>query len=85
MRTMYRADSLRGEITKIYANRETPKYVMYEFKRERRHSYHCSFFDTWQEAHVWLLAKAMGDVESTRKHLEYRQGEYDKIKGMKEN
>jgi hypothetical protein len=50
-----------------------------EARKTANHSYH----DTWEEAHLYLLARVERDLESARLRLQRIQGYYGTIKGMK--
>jgi hypothetical protein len=48
----------------------------------KRASWH-NYFDTWEEAHAFLMDKAQREVDSLRRQLELAKGKLGNIKGMK--
>jgi len=97
-KTMYKANYHFKEIGAVTVVNETARFVDYEISgpsvisgrsgihiaREARNTDRSAFRDTWQEAHAWLLAKAKTDLGEARRQLDYAQGKYGNIKGMKE-
>jgi hypothetical protein len=51
--------------------------------RENKISNYHRFFDTWEEAHDYLVKRAEKAVENCRMTLERLKGECGRIKGMK--
>lgn len=59
---------------------------MYRFQKPHRESIRSSYrsyHKTWADAHAELLAQAERELAGSRRRLEYAQGEYGRIKGMK--
>lgn len=84
---MYRARW--DEIEEIEVLRETDKQVVLlanDFGkecRENKQSEWQNWFNTWEQAHQFILTKADEDVKSLRLQLEQANGKYGQIKGMK--
>jgi hypothetical protein len=65
---------------------QTRSGKMYRFSKPQRESMissYRSYHKTWAEAHQALLARAEAEVASARRHLEWLNGDYGRIKGMK--
>lgn len=71
---------LRAEITTVDIERETSESVWINGRRRQKKSY---FFDTWDEAHSYLVDMADAKLSSARRQLEHAQGLHGNIKGMK--
>ncbi|WP_417790322.1 hypothetical protein [Terasakiella pusilla] len=67
----YRASLLEKStnITKVECQRETAKCVYINGFRETKIGYYWGFFDTWEEAHSYLLGLAKEAVAEKSKKL----------------
>ena len=89
----YRATwSLGGDVIReVEVLRETPKFVVLEYdawgkKKESRYAKrgrYDNFFDTWEEAHQFLLDRATIKVEAFRLKLLRAQENLKRIEAMK--
>ncbi len=52
-------------------------------RSENKRSTDQNWFDTWEDAHAFLVEKAQQKVENLRLQLERAKGELGQIKGMK--
>jgi hypothetical protein len=52
-------------------------------RREAKRSEHYNWFDTWGEAHAFLIERAEAEVQTLRNKLEQAKGRLGNIKGMK--
>ena len=52
-------------------------------KRQKKHSSWRSYFDSWEEAHGYILERAERKVNSIKLRLNSAQGELGNIKGLK--
>ena len=86
MKTKYLAsegwNSPRVETVQVES--ETSSTVTIKGKRRKKETQYESYFDTWQEAHEWLLRGAEGRLTSARRSLEMAQGFHGNVKGMKQ-
>jgi hypothetical protein len=89
---MFRTSDWGAErIKRVKVIKATAKTVVFEDdwmgktiqQTERRETVNHGIFDTWQEAHAWLLARAENSLNDARRRLEQAQGLYGNIKGMK--
>lgn len=88
----YRASSSWGRgIEAFEVVKETEKQIVYvsdwcgkrtENRVAKASSYNM-WFDTWEEAHAYLVEKANNNVERLRLQLERAKGEAGQIRGMK--
>ena len=76
-----------GEITRVECIKVTACYAWPADDRwnnkEAIRSDRCSYYETWEEAHQALIAKAEINLYACRRRLEESQGDYGRIKGMK--
>ena len=73
---------LGGTIKQVEIERETASNLWVNgCRRAKKSSYDC-FFDTWEEAHAYLLDLAEMKLESARRGLENAQGMYGNVKGL---
>jgi hypothetical protein len=81
-------------IERIEVTRETEKCVWIrvfgwedesrEEKRLKVNSWR-PVFDTWEQAHNWIITKAIEKIEDAQRQLMYAEADYEKVKKMKEN
>ena len=64
-------------------DRATESSVWIDGRRRARRSGYENYFDTWDEAHAFLLDAAEKSLNLARSRLEQRQGSYGNIKGLK--
>ena len=71
-------------IEKVEIERETESSVWIKGirKAKRTHDWH-NFFDTWEEAHNFLLDNSESDLKSARNRLSIAQDRNGNIKGLK--
>jgi len=71
-------------IEKVEIERETESSVWIKGirKGKRTHDWH-NFFDTWEEAHNFLLDNSESDLKSARNRLSTAQDRNGNIKGLK--
>lgn len=84
----YRAENYyRAAIGAFEIIRETPKQVIYFIKaherREAKASSGVRWFDTWEEAHAWLMEEKGREVENARRALEVKKSLLWNVRGMK--
>ena len=80
------------QIDAVEVIRETAKYVVVPGtswhknteRREQKESNRSRWFDTWGEAHEWLMKIAENKVERARSSLESAQSKLLQVKGMRE-
>ena len=81
-----------GKIDPVEVDRITDKSVWFtttnafgaeKQRRVARHGSYENYYDTWEEAHADLLAKAEGQLNAARRRLQEAQGHYGNVKGMK--
>lgn len=71
-------------ITPVEVIGETKRMVVMPSGRRRaKWAEHRNYFDTWQEAHAFLVAEAADKLQSARLALQRAQGHFGNIKGMK--
>ena len=66
----------------VYVAAKTFKGVEVEHRRAKR-SDGSNYFDTWGQAHAYLLEQQTARVNSARRHLELAMGKLSNIKGLK--
>ena len=76
----YEVRSWGAGIRAVEIDRETESSVWVAGNRRKKEG---AFFNTWREAHDYLLSKAERSMEQARRSLEHAQGKYGNIKGMK--
>lgn len=75
-----------NKIEKITVAGETEFFVKLENgRKEAKRSDWCNYFDSFDEAKVYLVEKADQRVKSLRLSLEKANGELGQIKGIKES
>lgn len=72
-------------IATVNVDRETESSVWINGQRHAKKSSFKKYWDTWQEAHAYLLEKAEARLQIARAELQRAQGECGNIKGMKNN
>jgi hypothetical protein len=75
-----------GAIQRVQCAKVTAKCVWPVNRRgcrEARVSCWGAYYETWEQAHGAMLAKAERELQSARLMLARAQGEYGRIKGMK--
>ncbi len=70
-------------IEKIEVDRETEINVWIDGRRHAKDSLWHKYWDSWEDAHTFLLEKATRSLEGARRSLERAQSEHGNIKGMK--
>jgi len=70
-------------IEDIEVERETEKSVWVNGSRVIKHGSPLIYWDTWIEAHSFLLKRAARELESARRSFEVAQEGYRNIEGMK--
>lgn len=86
MATKYKAvhASWRPEIKAVEIERETEHTVtLLDGRRENKVTTWDKYFDSWSEAHAFLMAKAEEKVEAAREKLQRARDVLGNIKGMK--
>jgi len=89
---MYTTSRFDNKIEEIEATRTTAKSVWYmgdswgktEERRAARQSSYERYFDTWEEAHAYLLGRTERALAQARRQLQNAQGEHGNVKGMKQ-
>mgnify|MGYP006284258461 CR=1 FL=1 len=86
--TVWRASMYELEIKPVAASKLTERTItladdIYGRKRINRIGPFDSYFNTWEEAHAYLLEKAEERVTSARRQLEQANGYLGNVKGMK--
>jgi hypothetical protein len=76
------------ELVEVEVARETDSsvFISRQFGGQARHAKRSNgdnYFDTWEEAHAYLMAQALDDLNTARKQLERVQGAFGNVKGMK--
>lgn len=88
----YRANiGWRFDIDAFEVVKETAKQIVYidEYNGKRsenrvaKASSYDKWFDTWEDAHAFLIENARAKVESLRMQLERAKGKEGQIRGMK--
>jgi hypothetical protein len=54
-------------------------------RREAKRSEYYNWFDTWEDAHAFLIERAEAEVQALRGRLEQAKGRLGNIKGMRPN
>lgn len=70
-------------IESVEIDRETETSIFIGKTRNAKRSSWCSYFDTWEDAHAYLLKKAENAVASARRQLEEANGKLGNIRGLK--
>jgi len=82
----YKANTMFSSgIEKVEIKKETTHQIVKSdsIREAKSCSYH-TYFDTWKEAHTFLLTVAKQKLISARLRLQKEQGNHENIKGMKE-
>lgn len=79
----YVAGWWRGRIKTVEVERETESSVWINGRRNAKLNNYKNYFDTWEEAHSYLMEKAQRKVNEARKSLEQANSELGTVKGMK--
>jgi hypothetical protein len=89
MKIMYRVGTFY-EIRPCNVTKETPHKITFlagsneEFTRtENKESSYHAWFDTWENAHAYVVAKCEKEVESCEMKLERAKGRLGQVRGMK--
>lgn len=72
-------------IEPIEIEKSTASSVWINGRRNAKRTEYHNYFDTWADAHTYLLKKAEQSVESCRRHLEVEKGALGNIKGLRED
>lgn len=75
--------SYGSRIIEVEVERETESSVWVKGRRHNKRSEYENYWDSWEDAHSFLLQNAERWVEGARLRLERAKGEYGQIKGMK--
>ena len=78
----YRTGKWRTYIEKIEIERETDASVWVDGRRFGKKTSYDSFFDTWKDAHEFLLRNAERTVVSLERRLEYANERISEIKAL---
>jgi hypothetical protein len=70
-------------ISEVDVERESGSSVWIAGRRHAKRSEWENYFDTWEQAHQFLLDLAQEEVDSCRLQLERAKGYLGNIKGMK--
>lgn len=70
-------------ITPVECERESEQCVWINSRRIAKRSDYDNYFDTWEEAHAFLLGRAEGALQSARRMLGRAQGTHGNVKGMR--
>jgi len=70
-------------IDAVECERETDVSVFVGGRRNAKRSQYDNYFDTWEEAHSFLLKKADNEVIAARNTLQRMNARLGNIKGMK--
>lgn len=70
-------------IETVEVERETDSSVWINGRRNAKTTSWDKYWDSWEEAHAYLLEKAERSLQSARRSLEMAQAKYGNIKGMK--
>lgn len=73
----------RDEIKPVAVDKETDSSVWIDGRRRAKLSSYESFFDTWDDAHNYLIALAETDMVVAKGKLRGAQSRLGNIKGMK--
>jgi poly(3-hydroxyalkanoate) synthetase len=73
----------RQLIEAVEVERETDSSVWIKGNRNAKITSYHKYWDSWEEAHAYLLERADRSLQDARRALERAQGEYGNIKGMK--
>jgi len=93
MKKMYRVDRYGCEITRHDIVKETPKQITYIKKwprcndSEHKEAKHCSsqhWFDTFDEAKEFLVARCEMKVENSKKQLQRHRSQLGNAKSIKQ-
>jgi hypothetical protein len=68
----------------VTVDRETENSIWSAGQRSAKRSSYANYWDSWTEAHHFLLEKAEQEVNYARMKLERVKGTFGNIKGMKE-
>lgn len=79
----YRTYVSSHKIDAVEVERETDISVWVGNRRRAKLTSYDCYFDTWEEAHEFLVDNAERDVECIRLNLERAKGKLGQIKGMK--
>jgi hypothetical protein len=82
--TKYVAQSGRSKIDAVEVERESEQNVWVNGGRTAKRSSYKNYFDTWAEAHTFLIKRSESSLESARRMLVLAQGYHGNVTGMKE-
>jgi hypothetical protein len=78
-----------GSIEEIEVTKETEHFFFYVLRnyerREKKVTDRSVLFDTWEQAHDWLMKKAKDRVDSAERDHRYQEDKLVKIQAMKNN
>ena len=78
----YRTGSYGVPIEEVKIDREKENSVWFNGPRNAKRSEWYNYFDTWEQAHKYLLNKYQETLLSTERKLKAAQREYDEIKKL---
>lgn len=82
MQKMYEASKWNNYIKEIEVTRTTDKSYWENGRRNLRVTTDIAVFDTWEEAHAWLVEQYEGKCIAARKRIEYAKKELVRAKGI---
>lgn len=71
-----------ARIDEVNVERETASSVWIGGRRYLKISGYESFFDTWEEAHIYLVGEAQNKVDLARRVLDKKCSELEKLRSM---
>ena len=84
MITKYRTGGFGGNLIQpVEVERETSVSVWINGNRSLKYTDFLKYWDSWEEAHDYLLKKAEREIKNARRQLEIAQSKHGNIKGMK--
>ena len=82
---MIKFEACMGKIETIEVAKETDKTITTSRGNRRfKNNSWCPIFDTWQQAHDWLIREAVESIESAQRQLKYAEKNYNDIIKLKE-
>ena len=82
---MIKFEACMGKIQTIEVAKETDKTITTpKGNRRFKDNSWCPIFDTWQQAHEWLMCKAVERMELAQRQLKYAEENYNDIIKLKE-
>ena len=71
------------KITLVECERESETSVWVNGRRNQKRTTYENYWDTWDQAHAFLLLKAEALAQSCRRELEVANGHLGNVRGMK--